>query len=326
MPSQTNSLDSATSARRRRSNALGTCPVIGATLMKSNANIVVDLQKARRWSRVVRMFLSDLEINFTDLPRTRCTAIEAELRTLKEQVRQLQSSLADITDRQSKTSGATSTDIQTNISQESDGQNNRSQTRSQDIAAPTRIQYLGPTSSEFSFGVAKSALHRLGIQSEESDVRPDSAIPSRRASPGPSNKTSNISDPLLSLGLIEVRRSLGVYKDELHSIYPFMNIEEIITDAKNIYQRAEISYNRSSMNHEPPAINTGIRNIDVMILKMMIATALVVEGAGQSNIAQDLLYSVEEGISRSLKGITCDLKQLQLYTLTVRLLALDPTL
>ena len=257
-------------------------------------------------------------IGMANKQRSPCTAIEAELSTLREQVQQLQASLEEIRTRSKPPNVVTASDDQ----QSSDVQGPRrqlarSRTDSRRSNAPTRAQFLGPTSSDYSFNVANSTLHSLGIRSDYDSARLESAFTSRRESLEPSSQeVLHPRDPLLSLGLTEIYRTLEIYKEELHSIYPFIMVDDVIAQARVLYQELEKLHNvrLGTENIDDIAVAIGF---DISILKMMVATAVVVEGAEQSEVGQKLLHSVEVTLSRSMKEIRIDLKQLQIFTLTV---------
>lgn len=153
------------------------------------------------------------------------------------------------------------------------------------------------------------------------DSRIESSVTSRRASPEPELETPSrdpisqfISDPLLALGLIEVKRTLEIYDEELHPIYPFIDVDDVRERVASLYGELEASTGTQGIFE---GLKANTFSVDIMVLKMMVATALVVEGAGKSVTGQLLLESVDAALDKSIKGIEIGLKQLQLFTLTV---------
>ncbi|KAH7369594.1 fungal-specific transcription factor domain-containing protein [Rhexocercosporidium sp. MPI-PUGE-AT-0058] len=260
------------------------------------------------------------------LPSTsdRCTVLEAQVRGLEAKVQQLQSVIEEIKVQVSKSglkgshgqiqNGQPS--IENNTSTSSRPQPNRPSTSQTKLdTAPTRPKFHGPTSSAFSFSVANSALSRRGIEiMNPESSRLESEVTSRQISPeqaiqDPASQLE--SDPLLALGLTEVRRVLDVYEEELHPVYPFIDVDDVRERVGEMYRELEVCCGMDGASE-------GARTCgdDVMVLKMMVATALVVEGAGKSVTGQMLLGSVDATLDKGMKVFGINIKQLQLYTLT----------
>ncbi|KAH7383054.1 fungal-specific transcription factor domain-containing protein [Cadophora sp. MPI-SDFR-AT-0126] len=258
---------------------------------------------------------------FVESSSNRCTALEAQVRGLQEHVQQLQSSIEDI--RSQILRGNPNDWSQTRHQETNDNgltTVGRPQARRTSISqpkvksAPTRPQFIGPTSSDFSFNVANSALTRLGIEPANADTRLESAVTSRRTSPEPTSRdpvnNHNI-DPLMKLSLTEVKRMLDVYEDELHPIYPFIDVDEVRDRASELYQELEAGHIGAEVSGELRTCS-----VDAMVFKLIVATALVVEGAGKSAMGEELLGSIDATLDKSIRGIGIHLKQLQLFTLT----------
>ena len=182
-------------------------------------------------------------------------------------------------------------------------------------SAPTRPQFIGPTSSDFSFNVANSALTRLGIETTTADTRLESAVTSRRTSPEPVSRdpvTNPNLDPLLALGFPKIEHMLDIYEDELHPIYPFINVDDVRARAPELYRELEAGYSSDETSGKLKTCS-----VDAMVFKLMVATALVVEGAGKSKLGEELLGSIDATLDRGIRGISVHLQQLQLFTLTV---------
>lgn len=272
-----------------------------------------------------------------DNTRNRCTALEAQVRGLQEQVQQLQNGIKDIGMCISQSHDSSSRAVLSSSHDHGATPFHRPSPASisthtiQSAPEPTRPQFLGPTSSDFSFSVANTALNRLGIDASPQDFRNESAVSSRAGSPEPEalstsrdplngNRIPSFQDkdPLLMLGLREVESALDVYEEELHPIYPFVDVDDVKSNAAALYRQAEMSGRGDRGN------GTRTCSIDTMVLKMMVAAALVVRGAGKSNTGQLLLESVDAVLDKGIRGIEMTLQQVQLFTLTVRLLPQTP--
>ncbi|KAG4434544.1 hypothetical protein IFR05_009960 [Cadophora sp. M221] len=250
----------------------------------------------------------------------RCTALEAQVRGLQTQVQQLQNVIEDIKNQVSNSAWSSSNGRPSTNGHDTSTTPRRQQARVSPSQvkgdrAPTRPKFHGPTSSDFSFSVANSALSRLGIETMNAESRIDSAVTSRRTSPEPTLRDSgghSDSDPLLGLGLAEVKRTLDFYIDEVHPVYPFIDVDDVRERAAEMYHELEAACMSSA--DAPEGLRTC--GVGIMVMKMMVATALVVEGAGKSITGQALLGSVDAALDKSIKGFGIDMKQLQLFTLT----------
>ncbi|KAM0237824.1 hypothetical protein ACHAP5_008893 [Fusarium lateritium] len=118
----------------------------------------------------------------------------------------------------------------------------------------------------------------------------DPVAESPRASPGLEDV-----DVLMTLGAEEIQRLLEVFKEEVQSIYPFIEITQLSEKVVSVI--------------ESPAENT---LKDVQAIKLAVATAVVVEAQGPTNISKKLLDDVEPVICRISGEAFIDLQELQL--------------
>lgn len=179
-------------------------------------------------------------------------------------------------------------------------------------------QFPGPTSSAFSFNVANSTLHSMGLQADLQNNDPpiDSTLPTRLNTPEPVTSHMSFSDPLLSISVSEILRLLQVYKEEIGVIYPFIHVENIVAQVEHIYDGLQVPNNmRNPGNGNQVVAETDNKN--TRLLKMIVATALVVEGLGRSTLGQQLVESVEFAIGRSARDVIVDFTELQILTISV---------
>lgn len=181
----------------------------------------------------------------------------------------------------------------------------------------TQPHFVGPTSSAFNFNVANSTLQSMGIQTAERESRPEAALPSRCESVEPSAQDELlIRDPLLSIEINEIYRTLELYKEEILPIYPFVSVDELIGRVPQICEylhKAPIS-NLTNHRYQDP---TADDRKDSKLIKMMIATTLMLESGGKSTLSRQLVDSVDAAPNRSVREVDVDLKELQVFTLTV---------
>jgi hypothetical protein len=178
-------------------------------------------------------------------------------------------------------------------------------------------QYMGPTSSAFTFGVAKSSLQRMGIQSgtDLPDDGPESYMTTPARTPVPSNDVLQIWYPLLAIPRNETIRLIEVYEEESGTIYSFLDIKLILKSAHDFYNNAN-AIRESSIPRGPVDENTLSGGI-VDILKLVIAIALVIEGRGKSTRSAKLLETVESGFNARPCGSSVDMLEIQAWTLMV---------
>jgi hypothetical protein len=114
-------------------------------------------------------------------------------------------------------------------------------------------------------------------------------------------------DVLMTLGAEEIRRLLEVFNEEVRSIYPFIDIAQLSEKVVSVI--------------ESPAENT---LKDVQAIKLAVATAVVIEAQGPTNISKKLLDDVEPVICRISGEAFIDLQELQLMIMLVSALPTMP--
>jgi len=248
-------------------------------------------------------------------------ALEGNMRVLQEQVSQMSATLEQV---QGDVHGLSSAvDAGRGRSIETRGLPSPT-TRTASFRCPltrvTQPHFVGPTSSAYSFNVAHSTLNMMGISADDHDARLDSTLPSRRESAEPpvrveEDKTAN--DALLAIDLSEIYHHLDVYRKELMPIYPFINFEEISARVPEIHEYLQKEPARDAADNgrvDPLCSNNKKEGNDI---KLMVASALVLEGGGQSILGQELVDSVEATVNRSVHNVEVDLRELQILTMTV---------
>ena len=191
---------------------------------------------------------------------------------------------------------------------QSDTSGSYRQTSSPSQAHGSQPRFQGPTSSAFSFNVARSSLQTMGIAApempedggyneDEMTLRGSPAqIPAPTASMVPPNK-----DPLWKIGKEEAIRLCHVYQEEMGIMYPIIDMEQIIVQANMLFTFTEAAARTGLMNRAMSGPDR-LANNDVNILKMVLATALIVEGEGQSDLGRMLYESCREAFEGRLTG------------------------
>lgn len=185
------------------------------------------------------------------------------------------------------------------------------------VSTAAEAPFQGPTTSAFSFGLAKSSLQQRGIveRNEAGDEGDLTQEPSPLASPSALNHDLEVRhavDPLWALPKEEALRLCRVYEDEMGVMYPVLELSELLDQVHRLY---------SLMGHtvNPDVPTEGQRNLDrhdVYILRVVFACALTAEGSGRSEQAIALFDSVREVQSDCVWGPP-EIKSIIFLTLVV---------
>lgn len=172
-------------------------------------------------------------------------------------------------------------------------------------APPKHPRFQGPTSSAFSFDVAKNTLQNMGYPGLEGgedgngmqDETPLGTPPMRPAV----LPAHPFKDPLWSITKEEALRLCVVYEDEICIMYPFLDMEWVVQLVHDQYRFMEESSARNgpSSNADTPG---AVPEDDLNILKMVLAIASVVEGSGQSEYAARLYENTKHAADDILHG------------------------
>ncbi|TDZ33928.1 Activator of stress genes 1 [Colletotrichum spinosum] len=192
---------------------------------------------------------------------------------------------------------------------------------------PREPQFVGPTRSAFSLRIAETSLTRLRMQTGDEEhpgpaSRSASPVASPAASEASENATSSSSsssrkDCLLTLDFDEIVRLLDVYTEEVESVYPFTNMRDVslklqrILDFVRTSQTPSLAREHRAGDDEHPAIEVK----DVQIVKVAVATAIVMEAQGPNPISTKLVDDVEPVVCRVSGEAFIDLKELQIMTM-----------
>lgn len=185
-------------------------------------------------------------------------------------------------------------------------------------------RFQGPTSSEFSFNVARSSLQTMGITAPEiqdgegyndDEVFPRGSPQQLRAPMAPMTMHPD-KDPLWKIGKDEAIRLCRVYEEEMGIMYPVLDLENILSQANMLFTFTESAAKAGLMNPYMSGPDS-LGSSDVNILKMVLATASIVEGKGQSELGREFYESAREAFEGRLTG-PVDTKGLILLVVVVR--------
>ncbi|KAI9874661.1 MAG: hypothetical protein M1830_009433 [Pleopsidium flavum] len=190
----------------------------------------------------------------------------------------------------------------------------RHESRSQSVSQPSfhdpkspsrtrgkQPRFQGPTSSAFNFDVAKSSLQTMGITRPEDSV--DEGVVAQNATPPPPAPAvvHPSKDPLWVLGKDEAIRLCRVYEEEMGITYPILDIDKMVRQALLLFTFME-SATRTGLAQRGLPGTDSLDDDETKLLKMVLATALIVEGSGQSELGQRLFESVRQTAESSLWG------------------------
>lgn len=188
-------------------------------------------------------------------------------------------------------------------------------TRRQRSSEPREPHFVGPTRSAFSFRIAETSLFRMGVAADLAPPLCDSASgsprqPSLEFDPSLAPICSH-PDPLLSYSLHEILRLLDVFQEEVDSVYPFLQIDELAANTHRFLK----SVRHPEADTSLPRIRQA-REKDVQNIKVAIATAIVIEAHGRNDQSTALVDSVESR-SSMISRVNVDLKEVQRATMLV---------
>ncbi|KAL8802405.1 MAG: hypothetical protein Q9182_003828 [Xanthomendoza sp. 2 TL-2023] len=186
--------------------------------------------------------------------------------------------------------------------------------------APARIRhrrFQGPTSSAFNIDVAKSSLQTMGL-TDPSLTDPQvheyedlvSRSPQQRHMSNPSASSQYAKDAIWSITKAEAIRLCRVYDEEIGIMYPMLDIEQTIEKADKLFTFTEAATKTGLIDRSRSSADS-MYGPDINILKMILATALILEGGGQSELGSALFETVKSA-GESKLGETPDIAGLRL--------------
>lgn len=183
-------------------------------------------------------------------------------------------------------------------------------------------RFQGPTSSAFNIDVAKSSLQTMGLTDpslSEGQVHDydNPTSPHRRQATNSIAPLQYAKDPIWSIGKDEAIRLCRVYDEEIGVMYPMLDMDQIVDNTHKLFAFTEAATKSGLIDRSMPSADS-MRGPEVDTLKMILATALVLEGGGQSDLGSALFGTVK-GSCESKLGETPDIGGLRLLVIMVGL-------
>jgi hypothetical protein len=193
--------------------------------------------------------------------------------------------------------------------------NQRELDRNSSVRQPPRRsrhpQYMGHTSSSYTFEVAKNSLEGVGIQAGTNSSSNHSSTQVR--TPSTPNQIPYARDLLYKIPPNEAIQLIEKYEEESGTIYPFLDVKLVLRTAREFYSMNRGPSLLTDCNEEN-AFSGGILDI----VKLTIAVALVIEAGGATALSTELLESVESGFRGRFCGLSVEILEIQVLTLMVR--------
>ena len=190
-----------------------------------------------------------------------------------------------------------------------------------------RPRFSGPTSSAFDFHVANNSLQTMGITQPEYPTEettslhegPNTRSPPPQISPTSAQNVNPLKDPLWSLNQDEALRLCNLYEEEVGIMYPMLDMDKIMSKAKTLFNFLD-SMKRVGFLEKEIEQGDSLDDDETMILKMILATALVVESTGRSELGRSLWENVRRiSNSQDRLGRPATIRTLQILVVTVSL-------
>lgn len=157
----------------------------------------------------------------------------------------------------------------------------------------------------------------MGVQADNEHVatEPESVSNTPLLSPKPQRRQiSLLEQTLAEMGSEEAHRLVGVYSEELFPIYPFHDLSQSTSHLRLL----QSGLRGASVFGLSPSIDQSLfENLDSDILMMVLASALTIEGLGQSVLADKLVDAVEVSRSRRSRALHVDIKEILIITIMV---------
>lgn len=100
-------------------------------------------------------------------------------------------------------------------------------------------------------------------------------------------------DPIWDIGRDEGIRLCNVYEEEIGMMYPMLDMEKLVAKAEKFFTSTKSRRTTGQISTSESGADC-MRSTDVNILKMILATVLMLEGGGQSETGKSLFESVRD--------------------------------
>ncbi|KAH7000337.1 putative fungal-specific transcription factor [Ilyonectria destructans] len=179
---------------------------------------------------------------------------------------------------------------------------------SQREGIPKEPQFVGPTRSAFGFMIGERSLTRMGIPTYETLPASGAQSPANL----PPELDADPRDYWHHCTVQEIIRLLTVFQEEVESVYPFINIGDQASRADDILRAIRSTEPGGQRIYDISDLEVSSKDID--IVKVAMATAIVLETHGKKETSTMIVQSVENNVSM-ISRPEVDLKEVQLITM-----------
>ncbi|KAF9767512.1 hypothetical protein IL306_015306 [Fusarium sp. DS 682] len=160
--------------------------------------------------------------------------------------------------------------------------------------------FRGPTSMAFSLDVANNTINNMGYKGISDEENP-------HMNDGMGPMSTRPRDPLHEFDKDEMVRLCRLHEEEIGIMYPVLNIQSVISHAKNM-----TTFLESLRQQNPREL---VNDDKTLQLKIIMCCALVVEEHGHSDKAIRLFESMETVLNRKLMAEAADVATLPILAL-----------
>ena len=168
-------------------------------------------------------------------------------------------------------------------------------------------QFQGPTSSAFNLDVAKSSLQTMGITQPEApddmvsgDIDPAlGAASGQHQAPVAAMVSVPHKDPLWQLSKDDALRLCKIYDEDIGMMYPVLDVGKTFNHANMLFSFIEAAARTGLMERAGFGVDS-LEGNDINILKMILASALMADGGGQSELGRAIYESSREAFECKL--------------------------
>jgi hypothetical protein len=125
-------------------------------------------------------------------------------------------------------------------------------------------------------------------------------------------------DPLWLIDRLEALRLIQVYEEECGLMYPIIDIKDIEAHAQNLYSLMEL-WIKTNNKRESLLSVTNKDDVDTSLLKIILATAMTIDGHGESRLGTRLYETLrlERNASPWTGCPSTDMKKVIIIVVTV---------
>ncbi|CAJ2505779.1 Uu.00g131730.m01.CDS01 [Anthostomella pinea] len=190
-----------------------------------------------------------------------------------------------------------------------------------DQPPPRQPGFRGPTSTRFSLDVAKNTLHKMGYSGPGDGIEADGNGNVRETPELSPRNTPHIAisphkpppDPLWDFDKDDLIRLCRIYEDEVGIMYPIIRIESVVRHARTLATWMEAA--KKNGLAPPFSQDGGISDLNTLLLKVVLCSALLVEEHGSSEKAQRIFDDIRPTTDRMLMSDPANVKNLPILAL-----------